>query len=433
MINLGLSAADHTAFEATLKQSHRIRTIVHIHDQNERIFTTFNASVISGSIQVDASQAGATRRVTKDRHHKPAQSQPDPSGPVRTLELTCLRPNRDPVWQPNTPGGETVFANNFVSVLYGVWVDGLSDGPGWVDVPVFWGPVTGIDQDGEQITIHGSGKEVLALDPCLLWDTVKVPAGRRRGQGIKDLLSANGEARYKFEEVTDRLTAHWIEGRYSQPWVASMKMARAGNLQLFYDGLGRAVVRQWPKNRVWSFTDGDNGTLLSRPTVSYDISTARNTIEVIGTAPKGAKTNTRVVAWAPASNPLSPSALSRNGERRWMVYSEQHNSSNLTTVTNIADELLFEMLTAQVDVQFDAMVIPHLEEGDRIAVVYNGHPVEFTLDQFTIPLASTDTMSIGVNRRINWRQRAKHRDIHVVTAPVRSGRPKRHRHRLHPG
>lgn len=403
MINLGLSHADHSAFEATLRQSHLVRTTAHIHDRNERIIYTFDGTIVSGSVQVDITQSGDRPKVKDD-------AWTSASGPVRTLDLTVLRPGREPMWLPDSGQHDAVFANNFISVKYGVFVEWLSDGPGWVDVPVFWGPITGIDQDGEQFTIKAAGKEVLALDPCLLWQTLNLRKGTGRLWAIRDILTQNGETRFHMCESNNRLSRTWSLNRYTEPWKAAVSMARSGNFQIFYDGLGRVRVRPWPKNRVWNFNEGANGCLLSRPQISYDISNVRNTIEIIGGTPKGSKKQLVYRTSIDPGNPLSPDQLARNGQRRWMVHSEQTNITKQSDAWARAQDLLFQYMTTAMTVSFDSLVVPHLEEGDVVNLAYAGQHFEFMVANFTIPLGSGDSMSVGRNTRITWRKRGKRHD-----------------------
>lgn len=398
MINLGLSAADQSAFEYTLRQSHQVRTTVHIHDRNEDITYTFDGTILSGSVQVDWSQSGLAPR-------SKVNPWVAPSGPVRTLDLTVLKPEHEPDFLPGTGGDDLVWADNFVSVLYGVYVPTLAAGPDWVDVPVFWGPITAMAQDGDQFTITAQGKEVLGLDPCLMWDTLNIKKGTGRPDAIKQLLAKNGETRFHIDTSQGRTTVDLSFGRYTQVWKWAQNIAHAANAQLFYDGLGRARLRDWPTNRVYLFNDGTGGEVLSRPQITYDISNARNVVEVIGGVPKGRKTAIRAVAVAAPSNPLSPEALARNGQRRWMVYREQANMTKQADAQARADLLLQQQLSAAIDAQFDSLVIPHLEEGDMVAVQVGSQQIEFVLQQFTLPLTSDTNMTVGSNRRVTWRRR----------------------------
>ncbi|MCR3719129.1 MULTISPECIES: hypothetical protein [Prauserella salsuginis group] len=412
MIPLGLSADDQAAYERTLASSHRIRKTVRVHDRDERVIHEFQGAILSGSVHVDMS--GTTSQLGF------AAGDGNSSGrPVRTLELTVLLPRKDQAWNPSTPG-EAAFADNFISVEYGVWVEDLAAGPGWVDVPIFWGPITGIDQDGDQITIRGSGKEVLGMDPVLLWKTINVYPGQSRVGAIRWILANIGEKRFDLPAFTSKMRNRWSLDRRAEPWVMASSIARYGNWQLFYDGRGRARLREYPRNVMWTWRSGEGGTLLTKPKISYDLSAMRNVVEVVGSPPSGSTRQIRTESRPPSWHPLSPWSLRRNGERRNVVHVEDNaDVNNRAEARALGDRLLDQHITAGVQIEFDSLVIPHLEEGDRVAVkvgptyasgpqrVLEGQTFEFSLLQFTIPLSSDEPMSIGLNRRVSWRRRGE--------------------------
>ncbi|TKG58903.1 hypothetical protein [Prauserella endophytica] len=412
MINLGLSSADQAAYEATLKQSHRIRTTARIHDRDEKVIHTFQGSILSGSVQVDMSSTPSQLGF--------AEGTTSGTGAVRNLDMTILLPRKDQAWLPDAPGSESAFADNFVSAEYGVFVEGLSAGPGWVDVPVFHGPITGLQQDGDQVTIRASGKEVLALDPVLLWNTLTVRKGTKRTDAIRQVLAAMGETKFDFPAFNSKMINTWSLDRYAEAWKMASSIARFGNWQLFYDGRGRARLREYPQNRTWLFKSGDDGTLLSKPRLAYDLASTRNVVEVVGSPPTGNAKQIRTESRPSTSHPLSPWSLRRNGVRRNMVHRETGAQvNNSREAQDLGDRLLNQMITAQVQVEFDTLVIPHLEEGDRVAVmvgetyasgpqrVLEGQHIEFSLLRFTIPLVAGESMSVGLNRRVSWRRRGQ--------------------------
>jgi YD repeat-containing protein len=427
VIPLGLSQVDRWAYEAALARTHRIRVLVRIHDRDEKVVSTVTNRLLSGQVEVNMAEA-----------------------PHRKLSLVLLEPRRSPTWLPEGPGDAAIFADNFVSVQYGVWVNDLSAGAGWVDCPVFWGPVTGMSQDGDQITINAAGKEVLGLDPCLLWDTMHVAKGRRRVLAIRDILEAKGEARFDLPDLPNKIGKKMSLNRHAQPWHVAKAIAGGADWQLFYDGRGRAKVRRWPQNRVWTFRSGTNGTVLTKPRISYDITSVRNLVEVLGPEPKGPPKRIRAVARAKAKHPMSPYRLRRNDKRRYLVQvvdsnlakpdMEWHKAAGgnepggppahgghwgapsgvkhpkrwlewrhtvivhrKTHAQKIANRQLKNRLKAAVEASFDSLPIPHLEEGDPCAVYSDGMHFEFVLKQFTLPLTADSPMSVGVNRRVSWR------------------------------
>lgn len=412
MISLGLSAADQAAFESTLAQSHRIRTTARIHDRDEKPIHTFSGAILSGAVQVDMSATTSQLGFAEGTRRG--------SGAIRTLDLTVLLPRKDQSWLPGEPSTEAAFADNFISVLYGVWVEDLSSGAGWVDVPVFWGPITGIHRDGDQVTIQGSGKEVLAQDPVLLWHPITVRKGTRRTAAIRAMLEAMGERRFDLPHFPSKMINTWSMDRHAEAWMVAGDIARYGNWQLFYDGRGRARVREYPQNRIWTWRSGGNGTLVSKPKISYDISATRNVVEVIGSPPSGPSKQIRTESRPSSSHPLSPWNLRRNGVRRNVVHVEDGAQVNTRKeAQDLGDRMLSQLITSTVTVEFDTLPIPHLEEGDRVAVVVGdtyasgpqrtveGQTIEFSLLKFTLPLVAGEPMSIGLNRRVSWRRRGR--------------------------
>jgi hypothetical protein len=427
LIPLGLSHADRRAYEAALTNTYRPRYVVRIHDHDEKVTSTVTNRILSGAVQFDMSSA-----------------------PHRSLEMVLLEPRRSPQWLPEGPGDASVFADNFISVQWGIWVNDLSDGPGWVDVPVFWGPVTGMSQDGDQITITAAGKETLGLDPCLLWDTMHVQKGQTRVKAIRAILAAQGEARFDLPDLPAKIGKKMSLNRHAQPWHVAKAIAGGADLQLFYDGRGRARVRRWPQNRVYTFHGDANGTVLSKPRISYDITSVRNLVEVLGPEPKGPPKRIRAVARAKSKHPMSEYRLRRNGQPRHLIHvvdsnlakpeMEWHKGHDSTPnkpgghvaghwgapsgikhphrwfewrhtvivhrkkhAQKIADRQLKNRLKATVEATFDTLPVPHLEEGDPCAVYTDGMHFEFVLKQFTLPLTADAPMSVGVNKRVSWR------------------------------
>lgn len=434
MIPLGLSARDRNAYLAALKQSQLMKPLVRIHDRNEKVISTVSEQVVGGQVNVDMSQS-----------------------PNRTAEVIILAPRKAPAWLPEGPADYHVFANNFISIRYCVFVKDLTDGPGWVEVPIFWGPITGLSQDGTEVTIQASGKEILGLEPHLLWKKMELHKGRRRIAVIRDVLAEQGETRFDLPDLPQKLPKRLDLNRHAQPWRVAAMIAGGANWQIFCDGRGRVKVRRWPQNRAYTWHDGDNATILNRPVVSYDISSVRNVVEVMGPEPKGPPTRIREVARAPEKHHLSAESLKRNGQPRFMVetvdsnlskpelewhaaHKERHGQGSISLVPGrwgapsgvknpkrwfawrhsliasrkkkakeIAKRHLANRLGGTIDTTFESIPVPHLEEGDPCAVSVDGWHFTFILKQFTIPLVSDAPMTVGTNRRVPRRDRKRRR------------------------
>jgi hypothetical protein len=190
--------------------------------------------------------------------------------------------------------------------------------------------------------------------------------------------------------------------------------------------------------------------VLSKPRISYDVTSVRNLVEVLGPEPKGPPKRIRAVAAAKAKHPMSAYRLRRNDKRRYLIEvvdsnlakpeMEWHKAHDSTPnkpgghvaghwgapsgvkhpsrwlewrhtiivhrkahAQKIADRHLKNRLKATVEASFDSLPVPHLEEGDPCAVYTDGMHFEFIAKQFTLPLTADAPMSVGVNRRVSWR------------------------------
>lgn len=435
MVPLGLSVRDKRAYRRALVHSHRRRTVVRIHDRDEKVINTLDKdSIIGGSVQVDMSNA-----------------------PHRSLDLTILHPGRAPAWLPEGPGEASVFADNFISVRWGIWVEDLEEGEDWVDVPVFWGPITGLSQSADQVTINALGKEILGLEPHYLMRTLKVPKGQRRTLAMRRIMMAQGERRFDLPELPAKVNKKMSLNRHAQPFRVAKAIGAGEDWQVFYDGRGRFKARRWPENRIFLFKGGTDGCLTTKPSISYDVTAVRNVVEVMGPEPKGPPRRIHIIRRLKPKNPVSAWALRRNGEPRHMVHvvdsdlaapdREWHPRQTVkrgdtvsvikghwgvpsgtknpgrwrewaqsalvnrrSKAKRIAERQLKQRSKATIEVTFECLPIPDLEEGDVCAVIVGGKTIQFPLKQFTIPLISDASMSVGFSKRVPIRDKArKHR------------------------
>ena len=193
MYNLGLASANKTNFEAALKRSGKRRITITIRDHDEKKLTDLQApQVLDGSVQVDATAA-----IT------------------RSLSLTCLDPNHKLQFDANSPAQGALYADNFVSVEYGVYVKETDT---WVDVPVFWGPISKFNRKGAEVTIEGMGKESLGLDPHLIRSGYTIPKGTSVANAVRNVMDRLGETRYNLEGVSGKLHKHRATIPGEQPW-----------------------------------------------------------------------------------------------------------------------------------------------------------------------------------------------------------------------
>lgn len=379
MLQLGLSATGRANLRRTLRDTHRRKIEVRILNLEGDVLETPTraASVLDGQVTVDG------------------------EGEVtRSLSLTLLDPTYSLNLDTASADDGALYLDRMVQVIYSVFVEGES----WIDVPVFTGPITGLSRDGATVAIEAQGKEALARQP--IHRPLTIPRGTRRTDAIRTLMRERaGEDLFSIPKLAARLPQPLSFDRERVAWIEALRLARSLSRQLFYDGRGRLVLRKVPRRAVWTFRAGNGGDVLSRPRVSYDSSELVNVVRVVGGEPR-CKNGGRATAIArpPATHPLSPERLGRNGVPRYLpLYIEDDQLDRTSEAQELADDTLRESLEQRIDVSFDALPIPHLEPGDLVEVETDSGTVSFRLKRFTIPLTS-GAMSVGYTRPVTPRR-----------------------------
>jgi hypothetical protein len=408
MIDLGLDADERTAFHAQLRRSHRIRVRVAILNRAEEPISDLDAEVVAGAVQVDS-----TADVT------------------RSLELTLLDPRRSLRFDPASPSDLALYADNFLAVERGVYVEALGR---WIDVPVFWGPVTQFVRKGAEVKLEGSGKETLMLDPHLATQGYQLRKGARLDAAVRQVAGRVGETRYNLPDLPQRLSRTRIVEPESEPWKVlrggdsaehyqqkRRKKKRGGkggkggaeakppgglvaaeqDFDCFYDGRGRLTVRRVNRNSIFTFAED---LLTDEPEITYDVGEFRNYVKVDGGRAKGSKKAAQAAAQLPASNPMSPAALGRNGRPRYMTMPVDADSAKTNAACRRRAALELGRVAQQgVSGSFPSLPVPHLEENDSITLRTAEETITFTLRAFTIPLTDDAAMSVGALTRIRAR------------------------------
>lgn len=372
-MTMGMSADEQEAFEAGLRHDHKIRVLVNILDLNHRVKASATGVVLSGSVDIDLTQEVS-----------------------RSCSLEIRDPDNELGLDVPGPAAAAQFADRMVQVHYGVW---SSDLPRWVNTPIFTGPITSLKRNGQTVSLQAHGKEVWLTKPqSRNW---RLPRGYRKTDVIKRVLMESGE---DFSEITrwsDKLTEDWQCLSSEAPWAKLQMLAaslashdRGTDPLLFYNGTGYAKLKSFNRNPVWTFTRGVD--VLSEPDISSDVSSIKNLVVVYGGTPKGAKKPVTAQVQLPSSHPFSPSSLARNGVPQYLreeVENDQIVSSS--AARQIAQKRLDDVSWAFVDIEFDAMVIPHLEPRDVVTVDNGDWQWSMQLMKYSIPLSADGQMSIG--------------------------------------
>ena len=377
MLTLDLTTAERKAFEATLRSSYERRIDVLLWNTEQDTSSTSSNRRLDGQVVVDA-----TQDVT------------------RSASLTLYDPEDKLNFDTESPSDGAIYMDRMIRIEYCVYVPALSR---WVDVPIFTGPVTKLSRDGAIVSVECQGKEVLAKGA--VWKPITFKKGARRIDVVRSLMrNRAGENRFMFPNDPSKITKAVTLPRQAVVWDEAKRLA--GGRGLWYDGRGWLRMQSYSTSPVFAFRSGDDGTVLTRPNVSFSTDEVKNVIHVTGGIPKGKKTAVSAVASAPKSHPMNHNRLGRNGVPRYMV--EFVEDTNLTTTKDAqkrADAMLAPRLLEAVEVQFDAMPIPHLEPWDVVSLRTDEFSTNFRLKQFTIPLTSGNPMPVGYLRKLTPNRR----------------------------
>lgn len=379
MLDLGLRQAKLALLKETLEGSYRARTSLQVLDRNEEEVDTVDELVITGSVDVDS------------------KTQPD-----RMLQVEFTNLDRRFHFAPGGAEDSSLFADNYLRAIRHVLVPGV----GWVDIPLFTGPITAVDRDSETVSVTASGKESLLLEPMPAWQPAHYPRGMRVTDCIRAILRQQGERKLHVPTLKARLRKPVSIGRHTEPWKVVRRLATSLDRDIFYDARGRVRLRRPGAHAVWTFRTGEEGNVTTVPKRSFDLAETRNTVEVLGPEAEGPKKRLRYVATPPAGNPMSPQSLGRNGQPRFIVETiELDHAEGLHVLRERGDRELDDLLRSAVTLDFEALPVPYLEPGDMVALREDGERESFRLRKFTLPLAG-EAMVVGDNRRPRVRGRA---------------------------
>jgi hypothetical protein len=232
MIPLGISRAERRAFEDKLSEDHRIRVRVRILNRDEKPIASLTAPssrVLDGQVLIDTTQ-DVTRQLNG---------------------LTVLDPRGNLVLDRDGPADVPLSPATMVAVEYGVLVED------WLDVPVFWGPLTRFERSGAEVTIEALGKESLMLPPNVLGAAVTARKGVKVTEAILRVARAAGERRLNIPNLKARLPEHFSVTGREPAWPRLQQLARSVDRQLFYDGAGRLRLRRLPSDPVFRVDEGN--------------------------------------------------------------------------------------------------------------------------------------------------------------------------------
>jgi hypothetical protein len=382
---LGLRKADLRAYHAALADDHTRVIGVDVLDLDEHPVASITPVVLDGQIVVDT-KADVTRKLT----------------------MTFLDPHHQLQFDADSPADGALYRDRMLRVSYTILVAAL--GRHVTAVP-FTGVVTRFQRDGAVVSVEADGKERLGLGQA--WR----PMTRRKGTpllgAVRDIMTDRaGEHRFAFPVSKATLPKNVTLDRMNQPFKVAHRVAASRNRQLVYPGHGRLTLRRLPNRPVFTFRTGPGGMVLADPETVFTIEKVANVVWVLGRKPKGSHRRVQHVAVAPAKHPMSPVNLGRNGVPHRIV--ERVQNPHFKTEKDCrehAERVLEDRLRGLLDVRFDSMPVPHLDEGDVCRLVTPSGTVRFRLQQFSIPLGTEGVppMTVGYHRRTTRYPRRKRR------------------------
>lgn len=370
---LGLNVADRNDFHNTLRSSHSIRIQVQLLKMDGTEQAQLDNRVIDGQVNIDVT-AAVTRSAT----------------------VTLLDPNKTPVLDSDSPGDGALYLDRMIRIWYGVRITG-----DWVDVPIFTGPLTKLDRSGPTVSVEAQGKELLAAQSVL--HPLTLPKGMKRTDAIRILMQAAGENRFDLPDLSTRLANRVTIGMQDAFWPSAQKLAHALDRQLFYDGRGVLRLRNHPGNTCWTFRDGDGGTIIAPTELGIDASALSNVVHVRGRNIKGKHGHVHVTVELQEPHALAPARLGRNGVKRYLnpAFIDNEHIRGKAEALKVAKRHIKNAKSVAADVTTEALVIPHLEEGDQVRVETEAMGVGFRLRAFSIPLTTASGMTIGFHRMVS--------------------------------
>lgn len=387
MIPLGYTAAELQLISKRLTLNHAVKVNLFLMDLNHVHLGGLGHTLIDGQVNFDAN-----------------------ADITRSLTLSLVDPERTLSFESDSPADGALYVDRMLRVIYTIGVPTL----GWVDIPVFTGPVAKMDRSADVVNIECQGKEALAMGAA--WKPMTFKRGQFKHAVIEEILRERcGETRFSFPTRSERLAHDLSIGRMTIPWTFCKHLAHTMDEQLFYDGRGVCRLRKIPGTPSYIFRTGNNGSVLSTPTVAYTTDDLRNTVWVKGGVPKGQKKAISKFVVADKSNPLSPVKMGRKKSdgtvvpRHLVEIVEANNVRSEKEALQLGKRKLARLLMQQVNVTMDVAPNPLLEEMDASRLSTDDFEQPFRIVQTALPLVAGQSQSVGYLKRVSVKARRSRR------------------------
>lgn len=414
-VDLPLTHDEWDTYLDVLCSSHVINHRFTIYDQNEDPIDSLRAPVnrvLDGSVTMDSTAA-----VT------------------RSLELTLFDPNDKLRFIDRSASHAALYADRSIGVHYGVYVPSIDD---VLYCPVFRGPLTEFSHGGNQVTIEAQGKEAHQTDPYFVTHGYSLHKSLTLEEAIRHVVARVGEQRIHLPDLSgQKLHRNHHVGPQAEPWtviaggrsvnglsvswmehskdkkqhkqrqvkhnVPALVRLSKKHLRLIYDSRGRLTSRHMAHEPHFTFRDGHTAqghrrgpTVLTAPQTTFDETEVRNHWVVRGHSHKGKRIEAE--ASLPHHHPLSPTNLAKNDIPIYLTaFITADDCRTVDECKKRAEDEMRRGKDAGVTVEFDALPLPFLEEGDHVRVATKGFRYDFFMNQMTLPLTA-GAMNVGYTK-----------------------------------
>lgn len=370
MWDTGLSAGDKLELVKCLASTRIHHTRVQILDLEHNYVLNVTDGIMDGQVTIDFNGDVATR----------------------ACDLLIFDPDYDLGFDTPQYADGVWFFDRMVQVTIEQYVPSLDR---IIEIPIFTGPVSNFKRKKASVSMSCVGKDYFARAS---WPRFTIPKNTNYVDVIRLILQDLGETKFRIQgSTTGVLSADKIVDRTSDltPWGYCRVSAASQNLRLFYAGDGYAVIRNRDDaHPVFTFADGDGGTVLTEPEPTTDFSRIVNVIRAESTDPANTKAFAEVQV--DDSSPLSPTKLTRGGKPLWIGTVIQEDSITTAAIAlSRAKAELKDRQAAAYSVTFDALPNYLLEEADPIAVDANGVVSNTIIQTFAFGLSPGASMPVG--------------------------------------
>lgn len=295
-------------------------------------------------------------------------------------------------------------AGNELRVWRGITVPGLTE-----EVPLGVFGIADVDitadiVGGVQIGLTGFDR-AKRVSEARFDTTYVIAAGTNYSTAIQALIRSRLPMTVTFLfEDTVATTPALVFNVGDDPWKAAQDMARSIGCEVFFDGLGRCVMRSVPDPDtapvVWTYAEGPQAIILSGRKKLTREGTYNG---VIASGESSAITNQSsapVTATVWDDNPFSPTYYLGSFGKKPRLYSSPFITSPVQALS-AARAILRSSLGLAEDVAFTSVVNPAHEPGDVVSISLAKAKVNarYVLSSFSVPLTHSSSLQASTRRR----------------------------------